>query len=241
MKFIPTFFISICSFCYTICLQAQSTIDYKGLKINKVDKKDRKQGAWIFFNEWGEIAFTSQYVDDSCVSPIIFYDNKDTTFIRFQPKDNVEYFVFYKHKKPYYGSYTKTSDSTHSLEMDDAASTDDSIMAEIKHYLHFSLKPIYYFAQKKMSEFNFKVLYSINFILNKPVYLIVSLSSSGVVNNIEFPKDKNLLPIDEERELSWEFSKMPRWQPYFVKNKTVARKVYIKFGSKLTFMDRDMQ
>ncbi len=66
---------------------------------------------------------------------------------------------------------------------------------------------------------------SSKFIFNKSLHVVLTISSSGLITNAEFPKDKNTLSGDEERELYWIYSTMPRWQPLFYHNKVQDVKV----------------
>lgn len=72
---------------------AQSHIKLGNLKINYVDKQKNKQGEWIFFDQFGNIKMSCVFKDDVCVSPQVFYENKDTAFVLLKISDSTEAFV----------------------------------------------------------------------------------------------------------------------------------------------------
>lgn len=71
---------------------------------------------------------------------------------------------------------------------------------------------------------------------NKPINVLLTISNSGLVTKVEFPKERNNLSPDEESEISWIYSKMPRWQPYFYGGKVREAKVMIGNNSSLEIM-----
>ena len=75
------------------CIKSNKTIEKNGIKINKLDKKNKKQGSWFFFDEFGDIALSCYYKNDSIIDPIVFYKNQDSTFIRYPKVNNSEMFL----------------------------------------------------------------------------------------------------------------------------------------------------
>lgn len=217
-------------------LKAQSDIKVNNLKINHLDKEKRKQGDWIFFDKLGNVRLSCIFQDDSCVSPIIFYENSDTAFVRFQITDSIEPFILYKNEKKYFGSFINTSDSTSRIEIEPDSTLNDNIILDIKKYRNLEIEPIYFFSQKKMVDYISASFISSNFIFNKPLNILLTISKSGLIANVEFPRDKNSLSGDEERELHWIYSTMPRWQPFFYKNKVIQARVMLSNNSTLSIL-----
>lgn len=84
MRFVITFL--ILSVFFGNKLYAQSEIKVYDKKINRLDKKNRKQGEWLFFNPEGFAIFSCTYKNDNRISPIVFYENSDTAFVKFEKK-----------------------------------------------------------------------------------------------------------------------------------------------------------
>src|SRR5688572_11712147 len=74
---------------------AQSTVDFHGLQINKLDKRKMKQGDWVFFERTGLPVMSCVFRDDRCISPLAFYENGDTSFVKFLQRDSIEQFILY--------------------------------------------------------------------------------------------------------------------------------------------------
>ena len=96
--------------------KAKSHINIRGVKINQLDKQNRKQGNWIFFDQSGNALMSCFFQDDSCIRPKIFYEKGDTAFVRLQATDSVEPFILYKNNKHYFGSFIYTSDSVSTIK-----------------------------------------------------------------------------------------------------------------------------
>src|SRR5690349_12177501 len=110
-----------------ISANAQSDIKVYGKKINHLDKKKKKQGEWIFFNEAGKAQLSCVFKDDSCISPIVFYNNSDTAFVRIRTSANSETFILYRGAQRFYGSFVPCPDSVPCIQMDDDQQIDESV------------------------------------------------------------------------------------------------------------------
>jgi hypothetical protein len=225
-------------FCLTnFCLltgNAQSDIKFHGVKINHLDKQKRKQGDWVFFNQAGLPIISCVFRDDSCNSPIIFYENGDTAFVKLPRTDSIESFILFEKKRQYFGNFVHTSDSTSRIEIEMDSSIDDFIINKIKKYKNIVIGPVFYFAQKRMIDFLSAGFIGSKLNFNKPINVLLTISSSGLVTKVEFPRDKNNLSADEETELHWIYSKLQRWQPYFYENRVRAVKVLLSNNSSLS-------
>jgi hypothetical protein len=220
-------------FCFHSSI-GQNFITVKGLKVNAIDKKKRKQGEWLFFDRAGDLRISCTYRDNEIISPVLFYENNDTAFIRFPLKDDTEDFIFYENNKAYTGSIIHTSDSTSAIELDPDSTLNNQIISKIKKYKSLILDPLYHFGKQRMIDYIAAAFTGSNFTFNKPLHILVTISSSGFVTEVEFPADKNNLSGDEQRELYIIYSNMPRWQPFFVNNKAVSVKVMLSNNSTLT-------
>jgi hypothetical protein len=219
--------------------KAQSYIKVYGQKVNHLDKQNRKQGDWIFFDNQGFVQMTCVFQDDICISPYIFYENSDTVFVRFPPKDSVEGFVLFQDNKKYKGAFIHTSDTTTVVEMESNSNLDDNLILKIKKYKELTIEPNYFFGQKKMNDYLSASFSSSNIIFNKPLSIILYVNSSGKVTKVEFPNDKTYLSSNEVSELTWIYSTMPRWQPLFFKNKIIPVKIKLSINSTLSILSFD--
>ena len=217
-------------------VQAQADIKVNNIKINHIDKKKRKQGEWIFFDKDGNIRLSCTYNNDSCISPVIFYENTDTAFIKFPIVNSTEPFILYQGDKRFYGSFVYTSDTTSTIVTEPDAALTDEILVAIEKYQQVQIQPLYYFAQKRLIDYISASFSSSRFIFNKPLSILLSINTSGQVTNVEFKKDKVHLTVDEERELYWIYSTMPRWQPYFYRNKVKEIKVLVSNKATITVL-----
>ena len=227
----------ICLFLTTFgisTIKAQSNIEVNGIKINTLDKQKRKQGSWVFFDGSGNSKLSCVFKDDNCISPIIFYEKGDTAFIKFPITDSIEPFILYKNKQKFFGNFVQTSDSTEKIEVEQNPAINDSIISEIMKYKNFVISPVYFFAQKKMKDYLSAGFSASNMIFNKPIIVLLTISSAGIITKVEFPRDKNNLSVDEESELHWIYSRMPRWQPYFFKNRVRPTKILLSNNSTLS-------
>ena len=205
---------------------AQNTINWNGEKFNHLDKHKKKQGSWVFFDESGYARLSCEYENDKVVSPIFFYENSDTVFVRFPKKGNEETFIVYgKDDVPVAGNFVYTSDSTFNVELEAAVSNE--MIQLIRKYQKMEVGPVYMFGQKKMKDYIHANFSSSNLVFNKKINAVLTINPSGIVSDVEFPKDKNDLSSNEERELYVIYSKMPRWQPYFQEAGTKSIKVLI--------------
>jgi hypothetical protein len=205
-------------------MHAQSTIKAYGIKINLIDKKQQKQGDWIFFDSDGNISVSCSYKNDRVEGPVIYYKNTDTAFIRLKVDARKEVFSFYNQRQVYNGEIVYPTDSTHAIIMH-TVEYDGYILDSIKAMVDFSLSPVYNFAQRKLIDHISAGFNSSNYVFNKPIYVVLSINSSGKITDVVFPKEMNNLSSSEEKELHWIYSTMPRWQPYFFRNETRAIKI----------------
>lgn len=107
---------------------AQSDIKFNGLKINSLDKQKRKQGNWVFFNPSGMPIMSCVFRDDHCYSPIIFYENGDTAFVRLPRTDSVESFIVYESARHYFGNIIHTCVNAGRIEIEQDSTLTDNII-----------------------------------------------------------------------------------------------------------------
>lgn len=219
--------------------KAQSDIKINNTKINHLDNRKRKQGDWIFFDKLGNVRLSCVFKDDSCVSPLIFYENNDTAFIKLPIVDSTESFILYKNKRTYFGSFIYTSDGRNIIEIEPDPTPNDNIILEIKKYQTIEIEPTYFFSQKKIIDYISASFISSNIVFNKTLSVLLTINSSGLITNVEFPRDKNNLSGNEERELHWIYSTMPRWQPLFYKNSVREAKIMLSSNSTLSVLSFD--
>lgn len=211
--------------------QAQADIKVYGKKINHLDKKKRKQGEWIFFNDAGKAQVSCVFKDDSCISPIVFYNNSDTAFVRIKTPASNETFILYRGLQRFYGSFVPCSDSVPCIQMDDDPQIDESVMQLIKKYRDTIIRPVYYFGQQQLRDYISANFRSADLWFTKNLSITLTISSSGQVTDVDIPGDKNYISGTQEREIYLIFSNMPRWQPLFSKNNTKASKFVIRRNS----------
>lgn len=213
-------------------IKAQSSIKVHGADINRIDKKGLKQGDWVFFDNKGNIKISCFYKNDSCSGPVCFYENTDTAFIKLPVEDDTEPFILFEKGNRYYGDFKRTG-STSLIETD--TELDDSLIAKIKKYRSYELAPVFYFGQKKLVDYLSAGFTSTNITFNKPIFAVLTISGSGLIDKVEFPPEKNLLSASEEGELHWIYSRLPRWQPFFLKNNTQPVKIALSNNNTLSY------
>ncbi len=216
MRVLIPLFIVAC-FIFPLTAWCQADIKVYGKKINHLDKKNRKQGEWIFFNEEGKAFASCTYANDKCVSPVIYYHNSDTAFVRISMSDSVDNFILYRGEQRFYGSFGHVSGAS-KIQLDAEPVPDSTTLQLIRQYRDTVIKPQYYFAQQKLSDYMSAGFRSADLWFTKKLLIILTISSSGMVTNVRIPKDKdksNYLSGEQERELFLIFSNMSRWQPLF--------------------------
>jgi hypothetical protein len=218
----------------SIVVNGQSAIKINGGNFNHLDRKGRKQGDWIFFDKKGFVRLTCIYKDDHCISPQIFYENSDTAFIKYPVSDSIQNFELFYFKTKYNGVFQFTADRTITLMENLPFSDSADIVAVVEKYNKICIEPVYYFSQKKLIDYISASFSSSRFIFNKPIVTIITINSSGLIKTIEFPREKNSLSQEEESELHWLFSSMPRWQPYFEGNSARNVKLEITHNSSVS-------
>ena len=176
------------------------------------------------------------FENDKRIGPIVFYENTDTAFVRYPIKDSIEVFSVHKNGKRYLGNFVHTSDTTSDIELDPDPVPADDIIAIVQQYQKVRIAPTYYFGQQSLSDFTSAAFTGSRFVFNKRLHIVLTISGSGFVTNVELPKDKNNLSADEETELYRIYSKMPRWQPLFYANDTRPVRVIIDNNSTLSIM-----
>lgn len=223
-----------CFLCKPSFVFAQNSIKLYGESYNKIDKKNRKQGNWIFFDTSANVELTTYYEDDKISSPLVFYKNSDTVFIRLPKKNNYEDFIYYKDNLPVSGSFVYTTDSLYTIEIDAAYINDTAVLNQVRYYRQLKIRPIYMFGQKKMADYISAAFFSSNYFFNKNIYAVLYISSSGIVTKVDFPADKNNLHSNEEIECRHIYESMPRWQPLFVGDNTKACRIVLTHNTKIT-------
>lgn len=199
-----------------LIIHAQAYIKVHGFKINHLDKQHKKQGPWFFFNSNGEVLLSCVYPNDSLVSPLTFYQNNDTALIKYTRHSGFQDFTVYCNKQAINGTFRFEADSLVSFVLpSEELSGDTVIINKIKSFYRVRIKPLYYFGQQKIEDYFSYAFANAKFIFNKRLKAEITINSAGLVTNVELPKEKNNLSDDEERELKWIYSQIPRWQPLF--------------------------
>jgi len=229
---------------------SQKEIVKNGIKINKLDKKNKKQGSWFFFDELGNLEVSCYYNNDSIIKPIIFYKNQDSAFIRYPKINNSELFLLKSNTKWIVGSfetikkdslkidilgfYKKIGKDSIDVEENIFLSNSIDVKKEAYYWINKEVQPIYMFGTENLKEFYYRLFSSSKFIFNKKIYVDLTLNTSGQIEKINFPRTKNNLSFDEENELEYLFSSMmQRWQPFFSKNKTERVHKFLELGTSL--------
>ena len=241
-------------FVYIIFLLLLSTHSYSqkeiiknGQKINKLDKKNKKQGSWFFFERSGDLALSCYYENDSIIKPMVFYNKNDSIFVRYPKVNNEEIFLLKSNNKwiignlitekadstsiEILGKYKKIDNNTFDIEEDSLISNSSIIAKEIEFWSNKEIQPLYMFDNEELRNFEFRQFSSTNTLFNKKFYVDVVLSESGKVESIDLPRKTNHLSPHEESELSYMYSQMERWQPLFSKNKTYKCTLNLNTGS----------
>ncbi len=238
--FILLFFITINSY-------SQKEIIKNGQKINKLDKKHKKQGSWFFFNKLGDLELSCYYENDSIIKPIVFYKNNDSIFVRYPKIDKEEIFLLKSSnnwiignlitekadstKVEILGRYKKINKEAFNIEEDTLVSNSLTIKKEVEYWANKVIQPLYMFDNKEYKNFQYRLFSSIDTMINKKFYVDIVINESGNVELVDFPRKTNNLTPHEESELSYMYSKMERWQPLFSKNKTNKCTLNITSGS----------
>ncbi|MET0243385.1 MAG: hypothetical protein ABW174_07950 [Flavitalea sp.] len=214
---------------------SQTAVQFKGIDINSIDKKKKKQGVWVYFDKTGSPMMSCIYKNDNPAGPLVFYRNGDTAFVRYPQQDSVETFMVFGSKHRYYGNFVHSSKGNIRTEIESETDVDKDALAIIADYKYIELNPVYYFGQKKINEFVSAHLSGSGMILNKQIEVYLTINTSGYVKDVKFSDSNSFLSPAEETELEWIFSTMPRWQPCFKANEAVESKV--KFITKSSIVD----
>jgi hypothetical protein len=216
----------------------QPFIKVKGYKINYIDKEGQKQGEWLYFNKFGEIKVSCTYENDVPVSPVVIYENNDTAMVWLPSVGDHDPFVLYGGSERFTGSIVNLTDSTYLEELPFDSSEHPKAYAQYLLYRDFTLPPVFYFAQKKLID-ELAVEYAQSTLrFNKQVYVNLSINSSGLVTDVQFPKEQNSLTAFEESELQWIFVNLKRWQPSFKRNKTEHSIVVVQNSLTISYQQR---
>lgn len=202
---------------FSTTASAQSSIKIQGKKLNAINKQNRKQGNWMFFNDDKSKALSCTYASDTIISPIVYYINNDTAFIRFPIKDNAESFICFHNKQAFHGSFKHDSDDSISVHTE--GSTDTALLAKINSFKNYKLNPLFDFGRQNIVEF-VKVqgeMAGISF--DKTVTARFTITQAGKVKDINLTA--TTISADLEREIYLIYTNMPRWQPMFKGNRTV--------------------
>ncbi len=228
---------------------SQKEIIKNGQKINKLDKKNQKQGSWFFFDKYGDLALSCYYQNDSLVKPLVFFNKNDSIFVRYPMRNREEIFLLKYSENWLIGTIiNKKSDST-SVEIlgtykkigkdkfdiveDSLVTNSPIILKEAKYWSNKEIEPLYMFDIKEFSNFQYKLFNEINIVFNKRMHIEIVLTASGIIDSVQFPGLKNNLSQYEVQELSYYYSQMQRWQPFFSKNKTQKHTVVFNSGLKI--------
>lgn len=215
---------------------AQKDIKVKGISINKIDKKNAKQGNWVFYDSLGNVKLTTYYEDDNIVSPQVIYEHNDTAFIRFPKKDNEELFICYENNVPIAGSFVYTGDSSYLIALDSAYLGDSSLRKKINGYKNIIIEPLYMFGKSRIVDFISASYLASDFFTEKNIFVVLYISASGKVTKVAFPGNKNMLRVDQEHELTRIYLGMPRWQPLFKEKGTKESVIYLSNSLKPKWM-----
>ncbi|MBC7537113.1 MAG: hypothetical protein H7258_15590 [Ferruginibacter sp.] len=209
-----------------ICV-GQNAVKIDGVLFNKIDKKNRKQGNWIFFDTAGYVRLTTYYEDDKNTTPLVFFENSDTAFIRFPEKDKAEIFIYYENNIPVEGSFDHVVGGGYAISIDSAYTKNDALLKKIQQYKSVIIRRLYMFGQKKIRDYLSMAFISSDYSFNKQINATLDITASGIVSEVHFPADQNTLPGNEATELNHIYKTMPRWQPLFKGNTTIACRVSI--------------
>jgi hypothetical protein len=233
-----------CLTCYP-----QKEIKKNGQKINKIDEQNKKQGSWFYFDQVGNLELSCYYKNDSIVTPIVFYKNNDSIFVRYQKVDDSEIFLLKSEKKwivgtiktiradstniDILGRYVKIGKEEFDIQEDSLLSQSATLKKVIEYWSNKAIQPIYLFGTEPLKEFYFRQFNSSKIIFNKRIVIELTLNESGLIEKVQFPWKLNNLNGTEESELRYMFSHMERWQPYFSKNCTSRYTVQLTIGSSI--------
>jgi hypothetical protein len=230
---------------------SQKEIIKNGQKINKLDKKNKKQGSWFFFNKIGDLEVSCYYKNDSIVTPVVYYKNNDSIFVRYQKVEKSEVFLLKTSgnwivgnidttradstKIEILGRYIKIRKDTFDIKDDESLTNSLTVKKEAEYWVNKEIQPIYMFGTEALKDFYYRTFSSSRIVFNKSIIIEISLNESGIIENVAFPGKFNNLNIDELSELSYLFSRMERWQPFFSRNKTSKYIVHLNTGTTLRY------
>lgn len=230
---------------------AQKDIIKNGVKINRLDKSDKKQGVWFFFDENDDIILSCKYKDDSIISQLTFYQNNDTAFIRFPKMNEIETFIIQLNGQrivgnrqqiaqdssvvEFIGIYKAVAKDSFYLDSDSVMEFSKQTIDSINYWFNKQIPPIYMFGNARLIDYFYGKFHSSDFVFSKRIYSVISINESGIVTKVDFPRDKNNISIEEENELSYIFSTMQRWQPGFLKNKTINYSYHFIWSSTIKY------
>jgi hypothetical protein len=153
---------------------SQNAIKKNGHKINILDKKNRKQGSWFFFNHEGDLELSCYYKNDSIITPLVFYKNNDSIFIRHQKVDKTEVFLL-KNAKDWVvgtintikadstqievlGKYVKTGNEVFDIKEDTLLSNSLILKKQVEYWSNKEIRPNYMFGNEHLKDFYYQLL-----------------------------------------------------------------------------------
>lgn len=200
--------------------QGQQYVKIAGHKTNYLDKEDKKQGDWIFFNSDATIALTCHYRNDTIISPITFYKNKNIAFIRYPEVSGKTLFEAFINTKKILGYQQNDS-----LFFENDLTAGERQYAQ--HYLHYQLSPVYLFAQSDFSEEFAMRSIKQQIFSSQDVAITLDLNAAGKVTKVIFPPNNNTTTYNNQKELEELILAMPRWQPMFSNKNAIQSNITI--------------
>jgi hypothetical protein len=186
-------------------LFAQKEIVRNGKKINRLDKQNRKQDRWFFFNQAGDVLLSCDYKNDSIISPVIYYAGSDTGFIRYPKINNTEIFILYidgakvignniflkdTSEIEIIGTYRQVTKDSFDIREDLAIQHSPAVMHSAQKWLSKTIYPLYMFGNGFLKDFLYGGFHGSDFTFNKPIYAEITIDGSGIVKKVEFPPEK---------------------------------------------------
>lgn len=211
--------------------QAQRSIKWQGLQLNQLDRQGRKQGEWLFFDKQGNVLMQCHFRNDAVNSPRVFFQQGDTSLIRFEPRDSVENFIYYYQHQPLAGAFVSSGEGMR-IELERIPEGfGEADIAELRRQYAIKIQPVYMFAKQQLVEYFSAAYAKSNTIPNWSHTFVLTINASGKVTNVEWEKKGELWPENVEREVFEMFYAMGRWQPFFDTWQTKEIKLTMSLGA----------
>jgi hypothetical protein len=196
--------------CSHIQIYAQDSITYKNETINRIDRKDNRQGIWKLYNHDESIYLECNFVDDTIKDVINIYQNENIVFQVISPNKERKEFIAFHPTETIKGYFTIIDKKPALMDM-----SDKEITGEISEWIwnHSNIMPMFYGGRDALIEYiqnninpentkgrKGKVIVQFGIDRFGNVY-IIGLSQKSY-------KDLN-------REAIRVIKSMPRWQPGF--------------------------